>query len=71
MKPKRGIQIGPNQDNLVCSETKRMRKYRESVKNDPKKYEQIKAKDKERKHKEREQQRQEKQVDKALENELK
>ena len=66
MKPKRGIQIGPDQDNLVCSKTKHMRKYRESVKNDPEKYEKIKAKDKERKHKEREQQRQAKQVDRAL-----
>ena len=71
MRPKRGIQIRPDQNNLVCSETKRMRKYRESVKNDPEKYEKIKAKDKERKHKERERQRQAKQVDKALENELK
>ena len=38
MRPKRGIQIGPDQNNLVCLETKGMRKYRKSVKNDPEKY---------------------------------
>ena len=49
-----------------------MRKYRESVKNDPEKYEKIKAKVKrERKCKEHEQQWQAKHLDKAIENELK
>ena len=46
-------------------------KIQRSVKNDPEKYEKIKAKDNERKRKERQQQRQANQVDKALENELK
>ena len=49
MRPKRGIAIGPDQDNLVCSKTKRMKKDRASVKNDPEKYEKINAKDRQRK----------------------